>query len=119
MTKKEQSQLCTEFGHARDLMINEFLRSSTEHLRIMIQNDPCGLTHSDVVDRCLNVGIISAMACRHEYSIEPSAVLAAALLEDVNAHSEARYIRVSLLGPPEVTDIDPVALDAKAGDKND
>jgi hypothetical protein len=61
------------------------------------KNLPYGIhTREDIVERCVNHGIVAAISTHYQWGVEPVVELAADMLEDVNAHTEAKLLRDTL-----------------------
>jgi hypothetical protein len=74
----------------RDKAMSQFEYNVNTNLPLEI------LTVDQLATHAVNCGLVSAISARHHFGIEPTIELAADLLEDVNAHSEAALLRATL-----------------------
>ena len=90
--KKQRAEL--EF----EAKLSKFLLSVREKAENQFKyglssNVPAGInSYQDVAQKSLNIGIVAAISKMHDYGIDESIRFAYDVLEDVNAHSEAKTL---------------------------
>jgi|GEM_PF-4119715 len=86
-TTQMTAQFSTELN---GLLLNIRNRAMEQFTYNLETNIPRGsLTPAEAVNQAIQCGVVAAMSLRHDFCIEPSLQLAHAILEDVNAHTEA------------------------------
>ena len=91
LTDEQALKLNEEFSSMLNIVLQKFRTRALSQFQYSINtNVPLGiLKPGEVVDDAIITGFVGGSAAFGDFSIEPTVLLAARLLEDVNAHTEA------------------------------